>query len=122
MKEISLDVEDLRRLYKYVLTHCNETCPAERDPETCIVVVELGRILGMAPPCVEDYGGFDEETFRRIIKDIETRWGKRIEDVLVEIRERGYRSLQDQIDEMDGSFALGVLQAYGRRKRRKGAW
>jgi len=122
LEGVSLDLEDLKRIYRYVLTHCNEACPADRDPETCVVVVELGKALGIVPPCVEDYGGFDEETFRKLIEDIEARWGKKIEEVLGEIKKRGYRSLQDQIDEMDGSFALGVLRAYEKRKRRGAIW
>ena len=118
-KVISIEIDDLKRIYNYALSHCREVCPEKRDPDTCIVIVEIGKLLGISPPCVEDYGGFSEKTFKELIKEIENRRGKTIDQVLEEIRDKGYRSLQDQIDEMDGQFALDVLKAYEKRKRKE---
>ncbi len=117
-KKIEMTIEDLKKIYSYALSHCREVCPEKRDPDTCIIMVEIGKLLNMAPPCVEDYGGFGEKVFKNLIKEIEDRRGKTINEVLEEIRDKGYKSLQDQIDEMDGQFALDVLKAYEKRKKK----
>ncbi len=118
-KTIDIEIDDLKKIYDYALSHCREICPEKRDPYTCIIIVEIGKLLGVSPPCVEDYGGFSEKTFKDLIKEIENRRGKTIEQVLEEIRDKGYKSLQDQIDEMDGRFALDVLKAYEKRRKKE---
>ncbi len=115
---VTLSLDDLRKLYLYALDHCKELCPAIRDAETCVIMVELGRILGIEPPCVEDFGGFDEETFERLVDEIEERYGKSLPKFLAETEERGPRSLQEQADVIDGKFALEVLAVLKRRKNK----
>jgi len=116
---VKISIDDLKKLYSYALSHCQEVCPAKRDPSTCIVMVEIGKLLGMKPPCIEDYGGFSVKIFEELIKEIENRRGKDIKEVLEEIRDKGYKSLQDQIDEIDGQFALDILEAYKKRNKDK---
>jgi len=119
VKKITISISDLRKLYKYALNHCRELCPAERDAETCILMIELGRKLGLRPPCHEDYGDFSEKTFDSIVKEIEDRYGKKITDFISETERRGPRSLQEQTDVMEGKFALEVIEAYRKRREEK---
>ncbi|MCD6458324.1 MAG: hypothetical protein J7K82_05680 [Thermoproteales archaeon] len=118
-QSVKLSIDDLRKLYTYALSHCKEVCPAKRDPSACIIMAEIGKMLGMAPPCVEDYGGFSVRVFKDLIKEIEERRGKNIVEILEEIKDKGYKSLQDQIDEIDGRFALDVIEAYKKRNKEK---
>ncbi|OYT63001.1 MAG: hypothetical protein B6U69_00150 [Thermofilum sp. ex4484_15] len=109
--------EDFIRLLKYALAFCEERCPEGRDPEACYVLAESLKALKLKPPpCIIDFGGFSKTVFIKIIEDIERRRGKPIEEALEEIRKNGYRSLQDQIDEIDGHFALKLKEIYERRK------
>jgi len=113
MRKIVLSEEYLKKLLNYALTHCESVCPSKRDPSTCLLLVELRRALNMPdPPCVEDYGGFDEKTFRKIVKDIEKRWGKSIKEVLIELKQKGPKNLQEQIDQIDGEFALNIIKVF----------
>jgi len=99
------------------MAFCEERCPEGRDPEACVILAECLKALKMSPPpCIVDFGGFDKNTFIKLIEDIERRRGKPIREALEEIRRNGYKSLQDQIDEIDGRFALKVKEVYDRRK------
>ncbi len=112
--EVSL--EDLRKLYRYALVHCEEMCPAVRDPETCFLMFQLGALLGEKPPCADVFGNFTEEVFRRIVSEIEEKYDKPIEEFLREVRSRGPRSLEERSDEIEGSFALAALEVLKRRR------
>jgi len=114
---VALSKEDLVRVLKYAFAHCECKCPAERDPETCVVLAELSKLLGLKLPCQDEFGDFTEESFTELIREIERRRGKSIDEFLSEVREAGPKCLQDQIDEMDATFALEVLRAMRRRKR-----
>lgn len=116
MPRIALDREDLGKLLKYALAHCECKCPEERDPETCIILAELAKFYGLKIPCLDDFGGFSEKTFADVIKDIEARRGKKIEEFMSEIKIAGIRCLQDQIDKMDAEFAIDVLKTYSKRR------
>jgi len=109
MKEM-MNSSDLKLLYKYALTHCKEMCPADRDPEVCVVMFRLGKMLGNPPPCTDVYGDFSIAIFQRIIKEIEERHGMPIEQFLQSVKSSNVKSLQDMEDEMDGSFALKVIR------------
>ncbi len=102
----------LIKILQYAFKHCEYVCPAERDPETCIILAYLARLTNLELPCSDEFGNFTEASFRAIIKEIEQRRGKSIEEVLRDIKEQGYKCLQDQIDEMDALFALQVLRAF----------
>jgi len=119
MPRVALDREDLGKLLKYALAHCECKCPEERDPETCIILAELAKLYGLRIPCLDDFGGFSEKTFTEVIKDIEMRRGKKIEEFMLEIKTSGIKCLQDQIDKMDAEFAMDVLKTYGKRQGRK---
>lgn len=117
--QLSLDREDIIKIIKYAFAHCEYKCPAERDPETCIILAELSKMLGLKLPCYDEFGEFTENTFRSIIKEIENRRGKSIEEVIRELREKGPTCLQDQIDEIDATFALEVIKAFNKRRSDK---
>jgi len=115
---VSLSRSDLLKLYKYALTHCHEVCPAQRDPETCVIMFEIGAILGLEPPCAQDYGGLTEESLKKVVGEIESRYGKSLQAFLEETERRGPRNLQEQADAMDGKFALEVLKVLKKRKEK----
>ena len=102
----------LVKILQYAFKHCEYVCPAERDPETCIILAYLARLTNLELPCSDEFGNFTEASFRAIIREIERRRGKSIEEVLRDIKEQGYKCLQDQIDEMDAKFALQILKIY----------
>lgn len=114
-----LDKEDLVKIIKYAFAHCEYKCPAERDPETCIILAEISKLLGLKLPCYDEFGEFTEDTFRGIIKEIENRRGKSIEEVIQELKEKGPTCLQDQIDEIDATFAIEVIKAFNKRRSDK---
>jgi len=109
MKEI-VNNNALKLLYRYALTHCKEMCPADRDPEVCVVMFRLGKMLGNPPPCTDVYGDFSITVFQGIIREIEKRHGMPIEQFLRSVKSSSAKSLQDMEDEMDGSFALKVIR------------
>ncbi|MCD6368368.1 MAG: hypothetical protein J7L38_01060 [Thermoproteales archaeon] len=120
MVEICFSREGVKKILDYALAHCRDECPEKRDPYTCVILVKLREILGLEPPpCIEDYGGFDEKTFTALIKDIEKRWGMGIEDVLKELKSKGARTLQDKIDLVDAEFALTVLRILKNREEER---
>ncbi len=112
-----LPVRVLEKILRYAFTLCQERCPAERDPEACIYLVKLCKILGLGqPPCVEaEYENFSAETFRNIVREIERKYGMRIQEFLKRVRIRGPRSLEESTDYMEAEFAIGVLQLLGKK-------
>lgn len=119
MTEYVLISKDLlRKLLKYALSHCYERCPAERDAETCVLLFDLISEIDpeLKPPCIYDYGNFNEKTFKDIIRDIEKRRGKKLEEVIHELKTHGFRNLKDQEDYIDGIFALQVVEVYKKIK------
>lgn len=115
---VKIPKDFLIKIIKYAFKHCEYVCPAERDPETCIILSFLAKKLNLKLPCADEFGDFSENTFKNIIKEIEKRRGKKIEEVLKEIKEHGYKCLQDQIDEMDAIFALQIIKAYKKLQQR----
>jgi len=114
--QVVIDKDDLAKILKYAFAHCECKCPAERDPEACIILAELSKLLGLKLPCYDEFGEFTESTFRKIIEEIEVRRGKNIEEVIQELKERGPTCLQDQIDEIDATFAIEVIKAFNKRR------
>jgi len=113
---IILPVRVVEKLVRYALTLCQDRCPTERDPETCIYLVKLCKLLGLGgPPCLEEYENFSPMTFRTVIKDIERKYGMRIEEFLRRMRSRGPRSLEENTDLMEAEFALGVMKAMSKK-------
>ncbi len=107
---VTLSQHELKLLYNYALTHCKESCPAERNAETCVLMFKLSKILGKALPCSNTYGNFSAKVFHEIIKDIEERHGVSITEFLEKVKVNASKSLQDMEDEIDGRFALEVLK------------
>ena len=118
--EVIINTRFLKKILEYALAYCEYNCPQERDPETCIILVNLRKELNLPPPpCIEDYGGFSQETFEKLIKEIERRRGKNIQEILREFKLKGLKSLQDKIDSIDIEFALKVIKLYKTGKYRK---
>lgn len=113
--KLRIDSEVMKKIITYARAQCDNLCPEVRDPETCVLLVELCRALKLpCPPCVKDYGGFSRETFERLIEDIEKRYNLSIQEFLSLMKLRGPSNLQEQADEIDGKFALEVLEVYKR--------
>ncbi|MGQ9759065.1 MAG: hypothetical protein ACUVQ5_00600 [Candidatus Methanomethylicaceae archaeon] len=104
------------RILSYARVHCEDRCPAERDPEVCLALIELCKELGVkSPPCVEETEGFGKGYFLSKIREIEKRRGKSIRDVLKEFEDLGVRNLEEDIDRMEGEFALKAIKAINER-------
>ncbi|RLE83115.1 MAG: hypothetical protein DRJ52_00355 [Thermoprotei archaeon] len=118
---VLISKELLEKVIKYALTHCYERCPSERDAETCVLLFELIEKLNLALqlPCIYDYGGFSEKIFRDIIKDIEHRRGKKLNEIIKDFKTEGFRTLKDQEDYIDGVFAMQVVEVYKKIKTSK---
>lgn len=117
---ITLSIEEIKSLLRYALAHCNYNCPAERSPETCLLLVRLSEKADFTrPPCVEEMGGFSAEKFREKIRDIEARRRKPIADVLSQFEREGTMTLQDEVDKIEGKFAMEVLDAMDRERKRE---
>ncbi len=114
---VILPVRVLEKILRYALTLCQERCPAERDPEACIYLVKLCKMLGLGqPPCVEaEYENFSVETFRNIVREIERKYGMKIHEFLRRVKVRGPKSLEENTDYMEAEFAIGVLQLLGKK-------
>jgi len=110
--KVILSLDELKQLYRYILTHCREICPQIRNPETCILVSKIGVLLKSPPPCFEDYGSFTKETFQKLVAEIEQRYGMPIEKFVEKVEKEGPQNLQEHIDLIDGRFALEVVRAY----------
>jgi len=112
--------KDLARILRYAKSHCEDKCPADRDPEVCLALVELCRALSVEPPaCVEETNGLAKSYFVAKIKEIERRRGKPIKEVLKDFAS-GIRNLEENIDKMEAEFALKAIKAIDERATEKG--
>jgi hypothetical protein len=107
--------KDLARILRYAKSHCEDKCPADRDPEVCLALVELCRALSVEPPaCVEETNGLAKSYFVAKIKEIERRRGKPIKEVLKDFASR-IRNFEENIDKMEAEFALKAIKAIDER-------
>jgi hypothetical protein len=112
--------KDLARILRYAKSHCEDKCPADRDPEVCLALVELCRALNVEPPaCVGETNGLAKSYFVAKIKEIERRRGKPIKEVLKEFASAGIRNLEENIDKMEAEFALQAIKAIDQRAAEK---
>lgn len=117
---MEISAKDLEGLIRYAKAHCEAKCPQERDAEVCIRLIELCSGMGLEPPaCFEETEGFSKKFFSDKIKEIEKRRSKPIEDLLSEIRDGGPKTLEDEIDRIDGEFAIDALKAIGEREKKR---
>ncbi|GEM_PF-315452 len=115
---IVLPISIMEKIVRYALTVCQDRCPSDRDPETCLYLVNLSKILGLGkPPCLDDYGSYSEKSFRRIIKNIEEKYRMKIQEFINSRIRKGPKSLDENIDLMEAQFALGVLNAMSSRRK-----
>jgi len=83
-------------------------------------MVRLCEKIGIKPPpCVEEMGGFGIEEFQRKVRDIEERHRKPIAEVLSSFEKEGTVTLQDEIDRIEGTFAVKMLDVLSKEKERK---
>jgi len=61
--------------------------------------------------------GSPKAFFNAKIRDIERRRGKKVQDVLAEFKEKGCRTMEDQIDKMDAVVAIGANQGEQRQAK-----
>ncbi|MCG2863068.1 MAG: hypothetical protein RXP99_05045 [Vulcanisaeta sp.] len=107
---VIMPVKILERILRYATVVCQDYCPAGRDPATCPYIVTLSKRLGLSPPpCVNDYGDYNKNTFRILIKDLERKYGMGIDEFINNVRRRKPRSLEEQTDFMEAIFYVGVL-------------
>ncbi len=110
--------KDLSGVLRYAKVHCEDRCPSERDPATCLGLISMCEAAGEPmPSCYEETEGFSKAFFSAKIRDIERRRGKKVQDLLAEFREKGCRTMEDQIDKMDAEFALGAIKAINDRAK-----
>ncbi len=113
---IILPVRVVEKIVRYALALCQDRCPTERDPEACIYLVKLCKILGLGgPPCLEEYENFSPTTFRSVVRDIERKYSMKIDEFLRKVRSRGPRNLEENADLMEAEFAIGVMKALSKR-------
>ncbi|MEM0231568.1 MAG: hypothetical protein QXG78_00455 [Candidatus Methanomethyliaceae archaeon] len=109
---MEIDRKDLLRIIKYAKKFCEDRCPAERDPDVCLALIEICRDLNIEPPaCVEETGGFVKSYFIAKIREIEARWKKNVREVIKEIEIRGARHFEEELDRMEAEFALRAIKA-----------
>jgi len=117
---LNISERDLVRIISYARAHCENKCPAERDPEVCLALVEICRELGLEPPaCVEETRGFVKSYFLGKIREVERRKGKPIKEVLREYELVGVKNLEEDIDRMEAEFALRAIKAIDKRSAEK---
>jgi|GEM_PF-926955 hypothetical protein len=117
---MEISAKDLEGLIKYAKTQCESKCPQERDAETCVRLIELCVEMDLEPPiCYEETEGFSRKFFSAKIREIEKRRCKPIEELLSEIRSGGPKTLEDEIDRIDGEFAIEALRAIDAREKPK---
>jgi hypothetical protein len=108
--------EDLSGIVRYAKTHCEDRCPAERDPEACLALIEMCDEAGEGPPlCYEDTKGFSKAYFVARIKEVEKRHGKPVREVLAEYDSRGVKSLDENIERIEADFAFRAVKALEKR-------
>ncbi|MEJ5292263.1 MAG: hypothetical protein WHS82_01585 [Candidatus Methanosuratincola sp.] len=117
---MEISTKELEGLIKYAKAQCESKCPQERDAETCVRLIELCIEMGLEPPiCYEETEGFSRKFFSSKIREIEKRRCKPIEELLSEIRSLGPKTLEDEIDRIDGEFAIEALRVIGAREKPK---
>ncbi|HDI47010.1 MAG: hypothetical protein DRJ55_05070 [Thermoprotei archaeon] len=110
----------VKALVEYALAHCHYNCPAERKAENCIMLVEMAKKLNLPPPpCVEEMGGFDREIFEQKVKELEKKYGKPIGEILKGFEREGTKTLEEEIDRIEGSFAVEVLSVLNTLEQQK---
>ena len=113
---MNISEKDLVRIIKYARAHCENKCPADRDPEICLALIEYCRELDLEPPaCVQEMGGFVKSYFLAKIREVEQKRGKPIREVLREYELVGVRTLEEDIDRMEADFALRAIKAIDKR-------
>lgn len=118
---MNISEKDLKRIVSYAMAQCEDRCPAERDPEACLALIEVCKELNVSlPACVEETKGFVKSYFISKIREIERRRGKAIRDVLKEFEDLGVRNFEEDIDRMEGEFALKAIKAIEERMIEKG--
>jgi hypothetical protein len=108
--------KDLSGIVKYAKIHCEDRCPAERDPEACLALIDMCSAAGEDPPlCYEDTKGFAKAFFVEKIREVEKRHGKPVREVLAEYDSRGIKTLDENIERLEAEFALRAVKALGQR-------
>lgn len=108
--------EDLSGIVRYAKTHCEDRCPAERDPEACLALIEACDQVGAEPPiCYEETKGFSKAYFVAKIKEVEKRHGKPVREILAEYDSRGVKTLDENIERLEAEFALKAVKALEKR-------
>lgn len=107
---------DLPGIVRYAKVHCEDRCPAERDPEVCLTLIEMCGDAGEEPPlCYEETKGFSKAYFVEKIREVEKRHGKPIREVLAEYDSRGAKTLEENIERLEAEFALKAVKALEKR-------
>jgi hypothetical protein len=108
--------KDLSGIVRYAKVHCEDRCPAERDPETCLALIEMCSAAGEDPPlCYEDTKGFSKAYFVGKIREVEKRHGKPVREVLAEYDSRGVKTLEENVERLEAEFALKAVRALDQR-------
>ncbi|MGC8936809.1 MAG: hypothetical protein ACP5KV_05550 [Candidatus Methanomethylicaceae archaeon] len=117
---ITISEKDLIRIISYARAHCENNCPANRDPEVCLALVEFCKVLELEPPaCVEETNGFVKSYFLAKIREVEQKRGKPIREVLREYEVSGVRNFEEDIERMEAEFALRAIKAIDKRAAEK---
>jgi hypothetical protein len=112
--------EDLERIIRYAKSHCEDRCPADRDPETCLALIDMCRSLKVDPPmCLQETNGFTKSYFQAKIREIEKKWGKPISEVLAGFQSNGVKTLEENIDKMEAEFAVSAVKAINARAKKQ---
>jgi len=115
---VDTDKRELISVLRYAKAHCEDRCPSERDPCTCLALIGMCEAAGEPmPSCYEETEGFSKAFFNAKIREVEKRRGKKVQDFLAELKEKGCRTMEDQIDKMDAEFALGAIKAINDRAK-----
>ncbi len=113
---VIMPVRVLEKIVRYALSLCQDRCPEERDPETCLHLVRICRYLRIGcPPCSHEYGDYRVDVISEIVKSIERKYKLRARDFLALVERRGPKSLEESIDYAELKFALGLIEAMKRR-------
>ncbi len=107
---------DLSCIVKYARAHCEGKCPAERDPEACLALIEICDEAGEGlPPCYEDTKGFSKAYFIDKIREVEKKHGKPVREVLADYEAKGVKTLDQNIERLEAEFALKAVKALDKR-------
>jgi len=111
---------DMEKIIRYAKSHCEDRCPADRDPENCLALLEMCKALKIDPPaCLEETKGFTKAFFFAKIREVEKRFGKPINEVIKDFKEKGVKTLEDDIDMREAEFALKAIKAIDARASKK---